>query len=63
MARNYTVKAASRRWPVQVFYNILDLAAINSWTLYNKTLGRNMPRRDYILELSKELIKSLKNTT
>ena len=30
MARKYTVNAASRRWPVQFFYNILDLAAINA---------------------------------
>lgn len=26
MARKYTVKAGSRRWPLQIFYNILDLA-------------------------------------
>ena len=34
MVRKYPIKASSRRWPVQVFYNILDLAAINSWILY-----------------------------
>jgi CO dehydrogenase/acetyl-CoA synthase gamma subunit (corrinoid Fe-S protein) len=34
MARKYTVKSASRRWPLQVFFNILDLAGINSWILY-----------------------------
>lgn len=27
MSRKYTVKAASRRWPVHTFYNLLDLAA------------------------------------
>src|ERR1043165_8175473 len=31
MACKYTVKDGSRRWPVQVFYNILDLAGINAW--------------------------------
>ena len=36
MARKYTVKAGSRRWPVHVWYNILDLAAINSWILFRK---------------------------
>jgi flagellar basal body-associated protein FliL len=30
MAKNYSVKVASRRWPVQVFFSILDLAGINS---------------------------------
>ena len=29
-AIKYIVNAASRRWPVQFFYNILDLAAINA---------------------------------
>ncbi|QQP38927.1 Uncharacterized protein FKW44_019645, partial [Caligus rogercresseyi] len=29
MARLYSCRSASRRWPMQVFYNILDMAAIN----------------------------------
>ena len=33
MARKYTVNAASRRWPVHFFYNILDFAAINNHIL------------------------------
>lgn len=36
MARKYTVKSGSRRWPLQVFFNILDLAGINCWILYNR---------------------------
>ena len=38
MARKYTVNAASRRWPVQFFYNILDLAAINAHILYRVSI-------------------------
>ena len=34
MTRMYSVKAASRRWPNHVFYNVIDLALINSWILY-----------------------------
>ena len=30
MSRLYSVKAASRRWPVHIFYNIIDMALINS---------------------------------
>ena len=30
MARKYSVKARNFRWPLQVFFNILDLAAINA---------------------------------
>ncbi|KAJ8895124.1 hypothetical protein PR048_000449 [Dryococelus australis] len=34
IARKYSVKVASRRSPVQDFYNILDLAGINAWVLF-----------------------------
>ena len=42
MARKYSVKSKSRRWPLQIFFNILDLAGINSWVLYiQKQLAKN----------------------
>ena len=34
MARKYFVRAASRRWPIRVFYNFIDLALIISWILW-----------------------------
>ena len=34
MTKKYSVKAAGRRWPVDVFYNGIDLAIINSCVLY-----------------------------
>ena len=37
MARQYTVKAGTRRWSVAVFYKILDFACINAYVLYKKT--------------------------
>ena len=39
MAREYTVNASSRKWPVQFFYSILDLAAINAHILYKLAAG------------------------
>ena len=38
MARKYSVRAASRRWPIHVFYNAIDLALINSWILFRDTV-------------------------
>ncbi|XP_025160794.1 piggyBac transposable element-derived protein 4-like [Harpegnathos saltator] len=55
MARKYSVKASSRRWPLQVFYNILDLAAINVWILYKETTQVNISRKDFIFQLAEEL--------
>ncbi|MGH0149194.1 UNVERIFIED_CONTAM: hypothetical protein FKN15_056976 [Acipenser sinensis] len=55
VAWKYSVKAGSRRWSVQVFYNVLDLAAINSWVLYKECTEKNLPRREYILQLAQQL--------
>ena len=42
MARRYSTRAAASRWPVHVFYNVLDLAAINAWTIYRGVTGEEM---------------------
>ena len=55
MARKYTANAASCRWPVQFFYNILDLAAINAHILHELVIGSKISRQRYLLWLSKEL--------
>ncbi|XP_058626543.1 uncharacterized protein LOC131537240 [Onychostoma macrolepis] len=55
MARQYSVKGGTRRWPVAVFYNLLDLAAINACVLYRSCIENNIPRRDFMLQLAQEL--------
>lgn len=55
MARKYTVKSGSRRWPLQIFFNILDLAAINAWTLYNEVTEENISRNFFLFQLAEEL--------
>lgn len=55
MARKYSVKAPTRRWPVAVFYNILDLAAINASILFQKCTNERMSRRNFIMRLATEL--------
>lgn len=55
MARKYSVKSKSYRWPVQVFFNILDLAGINSWILYKEVTGQKISRQEFLLQLAEEL--------
>ena len=55
MARQYTVKANTRRWPVVVFYNILDLACINAYVLYQKNTENAISRRNFMFQLATEL--------
>jgi hypothetical protein len=55
MLRLYTTRRGCRRWPVCVFYNILDMALLNSWIIYKAVNKSNISRSDFQLELSKEL--------
>ena len=55
MARKYSVKAGSRRWPVHVFYNVIDLALINSWILFRDVCKSNVSRRRFIQLVGEEL--------
>ena len=50
-----SVKSGSRRWPIHVFFNVLDLAAINAWVLYKEVTGVTISRREFILQLCEEL--------
>ena len=61
MAKKWSTKASSRRWPMQVFYNVLDLAGINSWILYKIVTGCNISRRMYLRKLGEELCNSMSN--
>ncbi|XP_048853136.1 uncharacterized protein LOC125721153 [Brienomyrus brachyistius] len=53
--RAYTVRAGTRRWPVAVFYNILDLAAMNAHILYKACTGSTEKRRVFMAHLAEEL--------
>jgi hypothetical protein len=60
MTRTYNVKFASRRWPVQVFLNILNLVSINSWVLFKETIHKDQPktisRRQFLIQLVYDII-------
>ncbi|CAM4571152.1 unnamed protein product [Leuciscus chuanchicus] len=55
MARRYSVKGGTRRWPVAVFYNILDLAGINAHILFKECTSSKLPRRKFMQQLAEEL--------
>ncbi|KAL9918981.1 uncharacterized protein ACN427_001074 isoform 2-T2 [Glossina fuscipes fuscipes] len=56
MARKYSVKSKCQRWPLQVFFNILDLAGINAWILYKETAGEEISRQEFLFQLAEELV-------
>lgn len=55
MARYHTTKIGSRRWPMQVFFNILDLAAINARIVYKEVVKVEISRRNFLIKLGEQL--------
>ena len=55
MPKQYSVKAGTRRWPIAVFYNILDLAGTNAFVLLKKQTGDKVSRRDLLFKFAIEL--------
>lgn len=56
----YTVARKTNRWPIKIFYFLLDVAAINSWVIFNKNKPRPadaVERRTYLRELVLLLIR------
>ncbi|XP_044062125.1 uncharacterized protein LOC122880764 [Siniperca chuatsi] len=55
MAKAYSVKGGTRRWPVAVFYNILDLTGINAHILFKECTSSKIARRKFMQQLAEEL--------
>ena len=51
MAHRYSTRAAARLLPVRVFYNILDLAAINAWIIYRGVTGKKRAGMPFFVSL------------
>lgn len=62
MARNYTVKRMTRRWPMVIFYNMIDISALNSYIIWlhanpEWNIRVRHKRRVFLVELGKALLQ------
>lgn len=55
MLRFHTTRCATRRWPLAVWQNILDIAALNAWVVFKSSTGSSISRKDFLLQLTSEL--------
>ena len=60
MVKTYSTKRISRRWPLTIFYNMVDLPALNAFIVWQELNGKNSrvtvkQRRSFLLQLSSEL--------
>ena len=61
MLRMYTVKRMTRRWPMAIYYNMVDISALNAfivWMAINPEweIKATHRRRIFLLQLGKELV-------
>lgn len=61
MLRLYSSKAATARWPVATFYDLLDKAALNAHVIFKDATGSTIKRRDFIFELATSLCEEFKS--
>jgi len=59
MAKKYSVKSGSSKWPLQVFFNILDLGGIKAWILCKDTTGEKYPEESFFFNWQKNLPLSM----
>ena len=62
MIEAFSTKFSTRRWPVVLFCNLLDIAALNAYVLHEKLKVNKVPvgkRRLFIKELGKGLCQEL----
>ena len=49
--RQYSTHMASTRWDFDVWTNMLDIAALNSWVTHKKVTGKKISKRNFFLNL------------
>lgn len=57
MLRMTSSRCATRRWPVAVWENLLDIVALNAWILFTEVTGSKISRKDFLLSLIEILTK------
>uniref|UniRef100_A0A8W7PT53 PiggyBac transposable element-derived protein domain-containing protein n=1 Tax=Anopheles coluzzii TaxID=1518534 RepID=A0A8W7PT53_ANOCL len=59
MCAKHNVVRSTRRWPVAVFFNLMNLSAINAWCIYclNHPEEAKMSRRDFLVTMALELLR------
>ncbi|XP_015121474.1 piggyBac transposable element-derived protein 4-like [Diachasma alloeum] len=57
MRGNYSVARCSCRWPLTVFFGLLDIVGINSWIIYEENTGQTISCKEYLTGIAKDLTK------
>ncbi|XP_018799787.1 PREDICTED: uncharacterized protein LOC108975620 [Bactrocera latifrons] len=58
MLTGYSCKRSTNRWPLAIFYNMLDIAGLASFIIYDELnpAKQSDKRRSFIIELARQLV-------
>ena len=57
LVSSYSVSRGTRRWPLVIFFMMMNVAAINAYVIYRKNNNQvRMNRSEFVKRLSKELV-------
>uniref|UniRef100_A0A182PA22 PiggyBac transposable element-derived protein domain-containing protein n=1 Tax=Anopheles epiroticus TaxID=199890 RepID=A0A182PA22_9DIPT len=59
MCVQFSVVRSTRQWPLAVFFNLLNLSAINAWCIYrmNRPEEGKLLRRDFLVTMALDLLR------
>ena len=57
MVKNYSVKSSIRRWPLAIFFDLLDKCGLNSYILFKEAMDIKISRKDFLLQLAEEMVE------
>lgn len=57
MSATYSVSRNSNRWPLTLFFSLLNSAAINAFVIFNQNTDSKLQRRFFIKDLALSLVK------
>lgn len=56
MKGNYSTSRNSHRWPMTIFFSLLNIGGINSQIIYTNNTRHILPRKKYLADLAKVLV-------
>lgn len=56
LQKKYSVSRISKKWPLKLFFSLLNIGAINSYVIYKANTLNSLPRKDYLTLLAKSLM-------
>lgn len=62
MLKAYSTKAATKRWPLAVFFNLIDIVCLDAFIICHDADIEKKSRREFLISLGKSLSASVKRT-